>query len=121
MNSSEHPMSTDSTDSAYSARTPADVAADYRREVAARGDASRAVLREMEYHFPAVRTAYLTWCELFGRDQRAHTAAQPDDFDAMDIFSGGETFGPRHWAEETRKAWRTYQAALAEAASTLLR
>ena len=114
-------MSTDSTDSAYSARTPADVAADYRREVAARGDASRAVLREMEYHFPAVRTAYLTWCELFGRDQRAHTAAQPDDFDAMDIFSGGETFGPRHWAEETRKAWRTYQAALAEAASTLLR
>ena len=109
------------TDSAYSARTPADATADYRREVAARGDASVAVLREMEHHFPAVHTAYLTWCELFGRDQRAHIAAQPDDFDAMDIFSGGEPFGPRHWSEETTAAWRTYQAALVEAASKLLR
>lgn len=108
------------TDYAYSARTPADAAADYRREIENGGQASTVVLQEMGRHFPAVRAADLTWCELFGRDQSAHIAAQPD-FDAMDIWSGGETFGPQHWSEETRNAWRVYEASLAEAASELLR
>lgn len=49
------------TDYAYSARTPADAAADYRREIENGGQASTVVLQEMGRHFPAVRAADLTW------------------------------------------------------------
>jgi len=108
------------TDFAFSAATPADAAAAYRREVAVLGAASVPVHNEMEHHFPRVGDARREWIRLFDRDHAAHVAAQPDDFDAMDIWSGGETFGPQHHAEDTRAAWRTYQAALAEAASALV-